>query len=164
MNYIDIDVSEGVQFPAESEKIIKDVINIVLEKDKLPFDVCISVMITSMEEIREINNEQRNIDKPTDVLSFPSLVFDANYKLAEEISAKDYDPEYNAVFLGDMVICHDKIKEQALEYGHSYERELSYLTVHSMYHLLGYDHETEELKKDMRIKEEKILSEFHKTL
>ena len=114
-------------------------------------------MITTKEEIREINKEQRNIDKPTDVLSFPALEYDEEYKLAQPITQDCYDPEYNAVFLGDMVICDDKIREQAEEYGHSYERELSYLTVHSMYHLLGYDHETEELKRDMREKEEKIL-------
>lgn len=159
MNYIDIDVSEEIAFPEESKNIIEDIINKVCAEEKLTFDVLISVIITSKEEIREINKEQRNIDKPTDVLSFPALNFDENYKLKDELSEKDFDPEYNAVFLGDMAICHDKIKEQAEEYGHSYERELSYLTVHSMYHLLGYDHETDELKKDMREKEEKILSQ-----
>lgn len=158
MNYIDIDISEEVEFSKEGKEIILDVINKVCKEENLPFDVYVSVIVTTKEEIREINKDQRNIDKATDVLSFPCLNFDETYNLVDEISKKDYDPEYNAVFLGDMVICDEKIKEQAEEYGHSYERELSYLTVHSMYHLLGYDHETEDLKKDMRIKEEKILS------
>lgn len=160
MNYVDIDISDGVSFSAKGEEMIKNVIDAVCREEKLPFDIYVSVIITTKEEIRLLNLEQRNIDKPTDVLSFPYLEFDENYKLKGEIDKKDLDPEYNAVCLGDMVICHDKIKEQAEEYGHSYERELSYLTVHSMYHLLGYDHETEELKKDMREKEEKILSEL----
>lgn len=158
MNYVDIDISEEVEFPKEGKDIISDIINKVCKEENLPFDVYVSVIVTTKEEIREINKDQRNIDKATDVLSFPCLNFDENYNLVDKISKKDYDPEYNAVFLGDMVICHEKIKEQAEEYGHSYKRELSYLTTHSMYHLLGYDHETEDLKKDMRIKEEKILS------
>lgn len=158
MTYVDIDYSYEITLSKESEEIIKDIINKVCEVENLPFDTYVSVIITTMEEIREINSSERNIDKPTDVLSFPYLTFDENYKLIDKISKKDYDPEYNAVFLGDMVICDDKIKEQAKEYGHSYERELSYLTVHSMYHLLGYDHEEEDMKKDMRKKEEYILS------
>lgn len=158
MTYVDIDYSEEITLSKESEEIIKDIINKVCVAENLPFDTYVSVIITTMEEIREINRSERNIDKPTDVLSFPYLTFDENYKLVDNISKKDYDPEYNAVFLGDMVICDDKIKEQAKEYDHSYERELSYLTVHSMYHLLGYDHEDEDMKKDMRKKEEYILS------
>ena len=158
MTYVDIDYSYEITLSKESEEIIKDIINKVCTVENLPFDTYVSVIITTMEEIREINSSERNIDKPTDVLSFPYLTFDENYKLIDKISKKDYDPEYNAVFLGDMVICDDKIKEQAKEYGHSYERELSYLTVHSMYHLLGYDHEEEDMKKDMRKKEEYILS------
>ena len=158
MTYVDIDYSENILFKKTSEEIIKNIINKVCEVENLPFDTYVSVIITTKEEIREINNLERNIDKPTDVLSFPYLTFDKNYKLKDEIGKKDYDPEYNAVCLGDMVICDDKIKEQAEEYGHSYERELSYLTVHSMYHLLGYDHEEENMKKDMRKKEEYILT------
>ena len=157
MNYIDIDGNEGVSFPEESDNTVKSVIDKVIEVEKLPFCVYISVIIVSGEAIREINASERNIDKVTDVLSFPALSFDENYNLAYEITPADMVPEYDAVYLGDMVICDDKIREQAKEYGHSYERELSYLTVHSMYHLLGYDHEEEEMKKAMREKEEFIL-------
>ncbi len=158
MNYIDLSIDEGVSFTKEQEDIIYDIVNKVCDEEKLPFDIYLSVIVVSKEEIRKINLEQRNIDKPTDVLSFPSLNFSKDYKLLDKIDKKDLDPQYNAVFLGDMVICYDKIIEQAEEYGHSKERELSYLTVHSMYHLLGYDHEDLQMKKDMRLKEEKILS------
>ncbi|MBE7028949.1 MAG: rRNA maturation RNase YbeY [Clostridia bacterium] len=158
MNYIDLSIGEGVSFKKEQEDIIYDIVNKVCDEEKLPFDIYLSVIVVSKEEIRKINLEQRNIDKPTDVLSFPSLNFSKDYKLLDKIDKKDLDPQYNAVFLGDMVICYDKIIEQAEEYGHSKERELSYLTVHSMYHLLGYDHEDLQMKKDMRLKEEKILS------
>ena len=157
MNYVDIDIEEGVEFPEASYDTVKGVIDKVIETEKLPFEVYVSVMIVSEETIKEINREERDIDRVTDVLSFPSLNFDSEYKLLKKPGPQDIVPEYDAVYLGDMVICDDKIREQAKEYGHSYERELSYLTVHSMYHLLGYDHENEEMKKDMREKEEYIL-------
>ncbi len=157
MNYVDIDIEEGVEFPEASYDTVKGVIDKVIETEKLPFEVYVSVMIVSKETIKEINSEERNIDKATDVLSFPALNFDSEYKLLGKPGPQDIVPEYDAVYLGDMVICDDKIREQAKEYAHSYERELSYLTVHSMYHLLGYDHENEEMKKDMREKEEYIL-------
>ena len=127
-----------------------------MAKMGLPLSINARIILCS-RVIRSTCKEYRGKDAPTDVLSFPALEYNEEYKLAQPITQDCYDPEYNAVFLGDMVICDDKIREQAEEYGHSYERELSYLTVHSMYHLLGYDHETEELKRDMREKEEKIL-------
>ncbi len=157
MNYIDLDIEDGVVFPQDSVNTVKSVVDRVIEAEKLPFEVYVSVMIVSENTIREINASERNIDRVTDVLSFPSLMYDKEYNLINQPGPQDMVPEYNAVYLGDMVICDDKIKEQANEFGHSYERELSYLTVHSMYHLLGYDHETEKMKKDMREKEEYIL-------
>ena len=89
--------------------------------------------------------------------------FDENYNLLYELTDEDFDPEYNAVCLGDTVICYDKICEQAEEYGHSVERELAYLTAHSIYHLLGYDHITDELKKVMRQKEEEVLKDLNES-
>ncbi|MBE7020822.1 MAG: rRNA maturation RNase YbeY [Ruminococcaceae bacterium] len=157
MNYIDIDIEEGVEFPETSQNTVNEVIKRVIETEKLPFSVYISVMIVSADTIKEINAAERGIDRVTDVLSFPALDYDREYRLTRAPGPQDMVPEYEAVYLGDMVICDDKIKEQAKEYCHSYERELSYLTVHSMYHLLGYDHEDEAMKKDMRKKEENIL-------
>lgn len=160
MIYADIEISnENIPVTDKHKNIIKTIVEAVCEKEGLEFDSYISVLIVDKDEIRAINKEQRSIDSATDVLSFPYLEFDEDYQLLYELTDKDYDPEYNAVFLGDMVICYEKILEQAKEYGHSEERELSYLVTHSMYHLLGYDHITEELKKDMRAKEEELLRE-----
>ena len=106
------------------------------------------------EEIRKINKKYRKIDRATDVLSFPMF---EKAELDEKIKNKDF--LYEDV-LGDVIISIDKVKEQAEEYGHSFERELSYMLVHGFYHLMGYDHIEEEDKKIMRPKEEKILNEL----
>ena len=121
-----------------------------LEKSKL----CITVILTTPERIREVNREYRNIDKATDVLSFPMFTMD---ELDEMIKKQQFE---NEDMLGDIIISIDKVKEQAIEYGHSFERELSYMVVHGFYHLMGYDHIEEEDKKEMRAKEEKILGKL----
>ena len=100
-------------------------------------DTELSVSFVDMEEIHQLNNQYRGVDRPTDVLSFP-MFEDEN--------------------LGDVVICREKAEEQAKEFGHSYERELIYLFTHSIFHLLGYDHEVEEEKKEMRAKEEAVMT------
>lgn len=121
-----------------------------LEKSKL----CITVILTTPERIREVNREYREIDKATDVLSFPMFTMD---ELDEMIKKQQFE---NEDMLGDIIISIDKVKEQAIEYGHSFERELSYMVVHGFYHLMGYDHIEEEDKKEMRAKEEKILGKL----
>lgn len=119
----------------------------------------INVMVTDDCGIREINNQLRQIDKPTDVLSFP--MFDM---IAGELPDNwdEYkDPATGFVPLGDMAISLERAKAQAKEYGHSVKREVGYLTVHSVLHLLGYDHLDEgPMKKQMREQEEKILTEI----
>ena len=100
-------------------------------------DVC--VMITDDSGIHELNREHRNMDKPTDVLSFPMLELSPGEKI--EVSPLELDPETGAVMLGDIAISYERAEEQAKEYGHSIEREISFLTVHGILHLLGYDHE-----------------------
>ena len=105
----------------------------------------LSVSFESLEGIHVLNREYRGVDRPTDVLSFPM------YERGEL-------PKEGLAELGDVVICTDKAREQAEEYGHSYERELIYLFVHSVFHLLGYDHEDEEEKKEMRTKEEAVMN------
>ena len=107
----------------------------------------LSVSFAGLEEIHTLNREYRGVDRPTDVLSFPM------YERGEL-------PREGLIELGDVVICRDKAKEQAEEYGHSYERELIYLFVHSVFHLLGYDHEDDEEKKEMRSKEESVMEKL----
>lgn len=136
----------------EYEKTVKKVLDKCFEEEGLSDSkLIITVTFTIPEEIRKINKEYRNIDRATDVLSFPMF---EKEELEEMIKNKDFMHED---VLGDIIISIEKVKEQAEEYGHSFERELSYMLVHGFYHLMGYDHIEEEDKKIMRPKEDKIL-------
>ncbi len=117
------------------------------------------IIVTDEAEIRRLNAEARGIDAVTDVLSFPSLDGIRGKALKKADFPFEVDEEGN-IFLGSIVICEKRAREQAEEYGHSYMRELHYLAVHGLWHLLGYDHMTEEDKPEMRAKEEKILSKL----
>ena len=117
----------------------------------------INVLLTDDEGIRQVNLAMRKVDRPTDVLSFP--MFDLTP--GERPDEYDIDPETDCIPLGDMCISVERAKAQAQEYGHSFEREISYLCVHSVLHLLGYDHMDEgEMKQQMRTREEAIMSEL----
>lgn len=122
----------------------------------------ISISFVEEEEIKELNREHRDIDQITDVLSFPLIDFDEPGKLSE-ITEEDFEYfnlDTGDLILGDIVISLKKAKEQALEYGHSYERELGFLMVHSMLHLFGYDHIDEEDAKEMFRIQELILEQI----
>ena len=114
----------------------------------------VSITLTCPSYIKKINNEYRNIDKETDVLSFP--MFEKN-EIDELIQNQNNVVED---VLGDIIISVDRVKEQAVEYGHSFERELAYMVVHGFYHLMGYDHMNDDEKSVMRAKEENILSKL----
>ena len=119
----------------------------------------INVLVTDDNGIREINRIQRQLDKPTDVLSFPMFEFTPGAFPAD--CAPYLDPESGYLPLGDMAISLERAKAQAEEYGHSVKREVGYLTVHSILHLLGYDHLDEgPMKKQMRGREESIMTEI----
>ena len=134
------------------EKVIKKVLKECFKEENIQDSgLYITITLTNPEYIRNINKQYRGIDKATDVLSFPMFEKD---ELDRKIEAKDFLPED---VLGDIIISIPKVEEQAKEYEHSFERELSYMVVHGFYHLMGYDHIQEEDKKIMRIKEEKIL-------
>lgn len=111
------------------------------------------------EEIRRLNREQRGVDRVTDVLSFPSMSDIKGVPLLADEHADELDEE-ERIFLGSVVICERRAREQAEEYGHSYRRELFYLAVHGVLHCLGYDHETEEEKREMRAKEEAVMQKL----
>ena len=137
------------------ERIVEKVLKKCFEEEGLiDSKLIMTITFTTPEEIRKINKKYRKIDRATDVLSFPMF---EKAELDEKIKNKDF--LYEDV-LGDVIISIDKVKEQAEEYGHSFERELSYMLVHGFYHLMGYDHIEEEDKKIMRPKEEKILNEL----
>ncbi|MBE7041673.1 MAG: rRNA maturation RNase YbeY [Ruminococcaceae bacterium] len=145
----------------EAEKLAPDLLDTIrhcieqtLIMEEFPFDAEISFSITDNEGIRALNNEQRGIDRETDVLSFPMLEVEDGVLIVEDSDIFD-----NCVFLGDIVISLPKAKEQAEAYGHSFLREMGFLTVHSMLHLLGYDHELGEAEeKEMFTKQEEVLS------
>lgn len=138
----------------EIEKVINDVCVRVLESEECEFDAEISVTFTDNEQIRVINNEQRGIDRATDVLSFPMLEFDEDGN-----ADADYETDGEYVILGDIVISLERAREQSNEYGHSFIREVAFLTAHSMLHLLGYDHvNSEEEERIMCEKQEAVLT------
>lgn len=137
------------------EEIILKVLNKCFEEENLPQNkLSVSITLTDLKNIRNLNCKHRNIDKETDVLSFPMF---EKEEIDKKVAKNDFQIED---ILGDMVICIPKVEEQAEEYGHSFERELSYMVVHSFYHLMGYDHMEEEPKKEMRQKEEYILKQL----
>ena len=147
---------EGIEEDIETQQLMKSVMERVLADEGVEMEVMVGVTFVDPERIREINRDFRRVDSVTDVLSFPMIdgyVVDASpAKLLGCV-----DPETGALELGDIVICVDRAKEQAEDYGHSVHRELGYLSAHGMLHLLGYDHEYEEERAEMRLREEKAL-------
>ena len=142
------------------EEIITSVVEEAIDYENCPYEAEINVLITDNEDIRQINQEYRNIDSPTDVLSFPMIEYElpANFDHLEEESYDSFNPETGELLLGDIVVSVDKVEEQAEKYGHSVERELAFLIAHSMLHLFGYDHMQEEDRLVMEQKQEEILS------
>lgn len=129
--------------------LMEESARLCLEKEGIPEENCeFSVSFVDREEIKELNSTYRGVDKVTDVLSFPQ------FEDFNELS------ENQIICLGDIVICEDRAKEQAEEFGHSYEREIIYLFTHSVLHLLGYDHMDEEEKAEMREREEEVMTEL----
>lgn len=141
---------------------IRKCITAALEGEGLRTPCEVNVLVTDDETIRAINREMRKIDKATDVLSFPNFTFEPG-KLPEDL-APMLDPETGLLPLGDMAISFEHAKRQAKELGHSVKREVGYLTIHSVLHLLGYDHVDEgAMKRQMRAREEAICSTLELT-
>ena len=148
-------IYEDVEPNEEYEKTIEQVLKECYKEEKLENSkLIITITLTTPSKIRKINNEYRQIDRATDVLSFP--MFEKS-ELDKKIENNDFLYED---ILGDIIISVEKVKEQAEEYGHSFERELSYMVVHGFYHLMGYDHIEEKDKIIMRPKEKKILNKL----
>ncbi len=150
-----------IEVDEKLKELIENAIGAVLDFEGFDQDVEISITLVDNEQIREINREYRNKDAETDVLSFPMLEFDEKREIIPMHQEGDYNRDENVLVLGDIVISLEKAREQAQEYGHSFEREVGFLTVHSVFHLLGYDHEEEEQAKEMREKEEQVLQKLN---
>lgn len=137
----------------EIKEGIKKIILSALEEEGISFSVEISMVLINNPDIRKLNKEYRAIDKETDVLSFPIYT-------KREIKSLVQKPKTHGkevILLGDIIISLEKVQEQSIEYGHSFERELNYLIIHGILHLLGYDHIKKSDKQKMREKEELIL-------
>ena len=143
-----------VEAPDTVEPLLRRVISAALEAEGMDLPCEINVLLTDDEGIHQVNLDMRGVDRPTDVLSFPMFDLSPGEKPGEEHE----DPDTGLVPLGDMCISLERAAAQAEEYGHSVERELSYLAVHSVLHLLGYDHMDEgPMKAQMLRREEHIL-------
>ena len=140
------------------EKIAEEVIAAAIDYENCPYECEVNLLLTDNEEIHRINLEQRQIDRPTDVLSFPMAEYEkpADFSHLEE-DPMLFDPENGEFLAGDIVISMDKVKEQAEAYGHSRAREYAFLIAHSMLHLLGYDHMSPEEAEVMERKQEAAL-------
>lgn len=148
-----------VDFDFDYESLAKKVIDYCLEWADFPYDAEVNLTLTDNNGIWEINKNFRDIDRPTDVLSFPMLSYDdpGDFSFLEDENEDDFNPDTGEAILGDIIISVDKVKEQAEEYGHSQLREYAFLITHSMLHLFGYDHMEEDEAKVMEEKQKEIL-------
>ena len=161
---IEYETDEKLDF--DWETVIKSVVEAACDYVKCPYEAEVSVTLTDNESIRQINNEYRQIDNPTDVLSFPLLNYGypADFSFLEsddeddEIVSEYFNPDSGELMLGDIIISVDKVREQSLKYGHTDRRELAFLVAHSMMHLFGYDHMESTEAVVMEQKQEDVLS------
>lgn len=165
---INIDLDDVVEVNDKFDFDYKEAIkNAILETHKYcdcPFDIEVNVILTTNEAIHVINRETRDIDRPTDVLSFPMVLYDgpADFEYINEDLVELFNQDTGDLILGDIVLSVDKVREQAKEYGHSELREMSFLVIHSMLHLFGFDH----MENDgdiMEVTQKKILEKMNIT-
>ena len=154
-----IENETDVEFDFDINAVVKAVVEEVLDSENCPYEAQVNVLLTDNAGIRQFNKEYRDIDRETDVLSFPNLDFDEPgfYEIDEEMEACYFDPDSGELILGDIIISVDKVIEQAESYGHSRKREFAFLVAHSMLHLSGYDHMEQEEAAVMEAKQEAVL-------
>ena len=149
----------GEDLPFDMEDTARLVCEQALEQEGCPYEVQVNLLLVDNESIRQMNRECRDIDRATDVLSFPNVDFETEgvFDIDEDAEADYFDPDTGELILGDICISLDKVREQAEEYGHSLRREYAFLIAHSMLHLCGYDHMEPEEAARMEAKQEEIL-------
>lgn len=147
--------------PLDYQELAETVADAVLDFENCPYEAQVELLLTMNEEIREINKEYREIDRATDVLSFPMIEYDrpADFDFLEEDDSY-FDLDSGELMLGNIVISKEKVLSQAEEYGHSVKREYAFLIAHSMLHLLGYDHMEEEERAVMEAKQREVLEQL----
>ena len=147
------------------EEIADKVINAALDYEECPYEAEVSLTLVDNNRIHDINKEFRDIDRPTDVLSFPMVEYDDAGEFAFLEDEDDcFNPETGELMLGDIIISLDKVEEQAIAYGHSFTREYAYLIAHSMLHLMGYDLMTDDDASIMEAKQRAILDNLNITM
>jgi probable rRNA maturation factor len=146
-------------FDFDYEQLAEDVISFTMEHEDFPYEAEVNLTITDNDGIRQINKEFRGIDSPTDVLSFPMMEYDTpgDFTHFEDDYDDNFNPDTGELMLGDIIISHERAKEQAKEFGHSIRREVAFLIVHSMLHLFGYDHMADDEAAVMESKQRDIL-------
>ena len=157
---INVEDESGISLPGvDIEGTAGRVIEAALDYEGCPYETEVNLLLTDNKGIRILNREHRDSDRPTDVLSFPMLSFDApaDFSAAEEAELDCFNPETGELVLGDIIISVEKVMEQAEKYGHSREREYAFLIAHSMLHLMGYDHEAPEEARVMEERQAAIL-------
>ena len=162
---LDLEDEYGLDLGFDYEKTATEVINQVLEEEGCPYEAQVNLLLTSDPEIHRMNMEYREVDRPTDVLSFPMLSYEnaGDFSKLEDDYDDNFNPDTGEIMLGDIVISVDKVLEQAESYGHTTKREYAFLIVHSMLHLFGYDHMTPEEAAVMEAKQKQILDEMNIT-
>ncbi|MDO4304422.1 MAG: rRNA maturation RNase YbeY [Bacillota bacterium] len=156
-SYVENETS--LTFDFDVKEIFDAVMEQVLDMENCPYEAQVNLLITDNDGIWQYNKEYRQVDAPTDVLSFPMLFFETegDFSMAKDAKADCFDPESGELILGDIIISAPKVFEQAAKYGHSIKREFAFLTAHSMLHLCGYDHMEEEQARIMEEKQEQVL-------
>ncbi len=153
----------NVPFTFDYKGLAQKVVNQCLDYAAFPYEAEVNLTLTDNEGIRAVNKQFRQADRPTDVLSFPMLEYETpgNFAFLDAGDCDDFNPDTGEALLGDIVISVDKVLEQAQNYGHSIEREYAFLITHSMLHLFGYDHMTENDAKVMEEKQTEILNQMN---
>lgn len=156
---IHLDYEATKELNIDYSSLINKVVQECLDYEGCPYEVEISILLTDDDEIREINRQFRDIDKPTDVLSFPAMEYEkaGDFSAIDEEGGDYFNPETGELILGDIVISVDRAIIQAEEYGHTITREIAFLTAHSMFHLMGYDHITDEDRERLEAKQKEVL-------
>ena len=162
---LNFEAEVNVPFDFDVEALAGEVINFTLEHEDFPYEPEVNLTLVDNEGIHAINKEFREIDRPTDVLSFPMLSYEnaGDFSKLEDDYDDNFNPDTGEIMLGDIVISVDKVLEQAESYGHTTKREYAFLIVHSMLHLFGYDHMTPEEAAEMEAKQKQILDEMNIT-
>lgn len=156
-------IEEETEFDVDFDwrGLAQEVLETALEKEGFPYEAEISLLLVTAKDIQEINREHRGVDAPTDVLSFPLISYPSPGDFGEIESDEDnFNPDTGEALLGDIVLCMDKVKEQAKNFGHSEKREYAFLILHSILHLLGYDHMAQQESELMEEKQNKILGQM----